>query len=60
MQTQILESASKIVLLTITAALVVGLFIGKIDQETFKIMATMVFVYYFTSKGDNAQPYGGK
>ncbi len=62
---QIIESASKIVLLIMTAATVVGLFIGKIDQETFKTAMLMVFTFYFAYKGSEnssggGQPFSGK
>lgn len=57
----IMTSASKLVLLIITAALVAGLFTGKVSEDTFKVAALMVLTYYFTRKGDNPElPYGGK
>jgi FtsH-binding integral membrane protein len=62
---QILTSASKIVLLLMTAALIVGLFIGRIDQETFKTALLMVFTFYFAYKGSekssgDGQQFAGK
>lgn len=62
---QILKSASKIVLLAMTAALIAGMFIGRIDQETFKTIALMIFTFYFSYKGSennsgSGQPFAGK
>lgn len=54
-----LKSASKIVLLLFAAAIVVGLFAGKVSEDTFKTTAAMVFVYYFTVKGNTAEPITG-
>jgi hypothetical protein len=57
---KILSSASKLVLLLFSGAIVAGLFTGHVTEETFKIAVLMVLTYYFTNKGDPAQPYGGK
>lgn len=56
----IASSASKLVLLLFSGALVVGLFTGHVSEDTFKVGALMVLTYYFTSKGDQSLPYGGK
>ena len=56
----ILKSASKIVLILMTLAAVVGLFTRVISEETFKTAMLMVFTFYFASKGDSNQPFGGK
>lgn len=58
--TNILSSASKVVLIIFALATVAGLFYGKIDQETFKAAMLMVFTFYFASKGDSGQPFAGK
>lgn len=58
--TKLLSSASKIVLLLFAGAIVAGLFTHAISEDTFKVGALMVLTYYFTHKGDPAQPYGGK
>jgi hypothetical protein len=57
---QILESASKIVLLIFAMATVAGLFIGRIDQETFKTALLMVFTFYFAYKGSENGTGGGQ
>ena len=41
-------------------ALVAGLFIGKVSEETFKTGLLMVFTFYFANKGDSSQQYAGK
>lgn len=56
----ILKSASKIVLIVFTAAVVAGLFFGRISEETFKTALLMVFTFYFASKGDASVPFAGK
>jgi hypothetical protein len=58
--TKMLSSASKLVLMVFSLAFVVGLFTGHISEDSFKVAALMVLTYYFTSKGDTTQPYGGK
>ena len=60
---QIFSSASKIVLLLFSLAMIAGLFTGKISEETFKTAMLMVFTFYFASKGEgNAgnPPFAGK
>jgi hypothetical protein len=56
----ILKSASKLVLLLVASAMIVGLFVGKISEETFKTAMLMVFTFYFANKGDSSKPYAGK
>ena len=58
----ILNSASKIVLIIFSLATVIGLFVGRIDQDTFKSAMLMVFTFYFANKGDtqNNVPFAGK
>lgn len=46
----ILQSASKIVFILITVALIIGLFLGKVDPKDFMVLASMVYVYYFNAK----------
>jgi len=57
---EILKSASKIVFLLMTIAVIAGLFTGKITGEQFLVLASMTFTFYFANKGDSNQPYGGK
>ena len=46
--TNILGSASKIVLLAFAGAMIGGLFTNHISEDKFMICAVMVFTYYFT------------
>jgi len=47
---KLLSSASKLVFLLMTVALIVLTFIGKIDPKDFIVLASMVFTYYFSNK----------
>ena len=47
---KILSSATKISLLSITASLIAGLFVGKVSGEQFMTIVTMVFSFYFGQK----------
>jgi len=58
--TKIMSSASKLVLILFSGAVVAGLFTGHVTEDTFKVAVLMVLTYYFTSKGDPVLPYGGK
>jgi len=54
----IASSASKLVLIIFALAIVVGLFAGKISEDTFKVAALMVFTFYFTLNS-NPTPVSG-
>jgi len=54
---KLLSSASKLVFLLMTAALIVLTFIGKIDPKDFVAIAMMVFTYYFSNKGSQDNNY---
>ncbi len=56
----ILASASKIVFILMTLAVIAGLFLNKIDPKDFMILASMAFAFYFANKGDPGAPYAGK
>lgn len=61
----ILTSASKIVFILMTLAVIAGMFIGKIDPKDFMMLAAMAFSFYFANKGETnpsvgAAPYLGK
>lgn len=56
----ILASASKIVFILMTLAVIAGLFFNKIDPKDFMILASMAFAFYFANKGEVAAPYAGK
>jgi hypothetical protein len=59
---EILKSASKIVFILISVAVVAALFAGKITGDQFMILASMTFTFYFANKGETSQatPYAGK
>lgn len=57
---KILESASKIVFILMTLAVILGLFLDKIDPKDFMILASMAFAFYFANKGEPSQAYAGK
>ena len=56
----ILTSASKVVFLLMTLAVVAGLFTGILDPKDFMVLASMAFTFYFANKGDTTQVYAGK
>jgi len=47
---EILKSATKIVFLAITGALIAGLFCHIIDAKDFMMLASMTFAFYFGQK----------
>jgi hypothetical protein len=47
---EILSSATKLVLLALIIALIGLTFMGKLDQETFKTVILMVVSFYFGQK----------
>ena len=51
---ELLSSASKVVFLMMALAVIVGMFIGKIDAKDFMMLAGMAFTFYFTSKPADA------
>jgi uncharacterized membrane protein len=57
---KILESASKIVFLLITIAVIALTFMRIVEAKDFLVIAGMVFTYYFAHKGDNSNNYLGK
>ena len=57
---QILESASKLVFLLMTVAVVAGLFTKVLDPKDFMVLASMAFTFYFANKGDSSLPFAGK
>lgn len=58
--TKILESASKIVFVLMALAVIVGLFVERIDPKDFMILASMAFTFYFANKGDSTNNYLNK
>ena len=57
---KILKSASKIVFLTLTATACVGFMIGRLPVESFMVLASGCFAFYFSNKGDKNEEYLGK
>ena len=57
---KVLTSASKLVLLLFAVVACVATLIGKLDTKDFMVLASMVFGFYFSFKGDMSQPYAGK
>ncbi|MFZ2975864.1 MAG: hypothetical protein WA055_04550 [Candidatus Moraniibacteriota bacterium] len=60
MNMEVLKSASKIVFVLMALATVGALFAGKISGDQFLLLAGMAFSFYFSNKGDSAQPFAGK
>jgi len=58
--TEILKSASKIVFVLMAVATIGAMFSGKISGDQFLLLAGMAFSFYFSNKGDSAQPFAGK
>lgn len=56
----IISSASKIVFILMALAACAAFFLGKLDQNNFMILAGAAFTFYFSNKGEGAQPYAGK
>lgn len=54
---KILSSATRIVLLSFSAAAILGLFLNKISSDQFMALAGVVFGAFFAMKG--AAPAGG-
>lgn len=51
----IFNSASKLVFLLIAIAVIVGMFLGKVDAKDFMVLASMAFTFYFTrDKGSDS------
>lgn len=50
MMSEIMKSATKIVLLLLTLWLLVFVAIGKVDQDVFKTALLMVLAFYFWQK----------
>ena len=57
---KILESASKLVFVLITVAVVAGFFLKILDPKDFMVLASMCFTFYFANKGDTNTQFLGK
>ena len=51
----ILNSATKLVLLIITIALCILTWFGKVDWDSFIVISSMVFTFYFSGTTTNAK-----
>jgi hypothetical protein len=49
---EIIKSASKIVFVIITITVCAGFLLKVLDSKDFMILASMVFSFYFSNKGD--------
>lgn len=56
----ILESATKIVLLMMAATCCAGFLLGKLPVEFFIPIVTGVMAFFFAYKGDDNRPFAGK
>lgn len=57
---EILKSAAKIVFILVALTACIGFMIGKLPVDSFMILATGVFAFFYSNKGDSSKPYGGK
>lgn len=55
-----LNSASKIVFIILTVTACLGFILGKLPVESFMLLITGVFSFYFSNKGDAGNKYLGK
>jgi len=56
----ILESAAKIVFVMLALTSCIGFLIGKLPVESFMILTSGAFAFFFANKGDNSNNYLGK
>jgi hypothetical protein len=54
------KSASKIVFLTLTVTACAGFILGKLPVESFMVLISGAYAFYFSNKGDKNQEYLGK
>jgi asparagine N-glycosylation enzyme membrane subunit Stt3 len=57
---KLLESASKLVFLLLTVTACIAFIFGKLPTDSFMILATGAFAFYFSNKGDKSNDYLGK
>lgn len=56
----ILNSAAKVVFIMMAVAVIVGMFLGKIDPKDFMVLASMAFAFYFVTPSDPSNLGGAK
>jgi hypothetical protein len=54
----VLNSAAKIVFILMAAAVVAGLFLGKIESKDFMVLASMAFAFYFVTPNNPSDVAG--
>lgn len=47
---EIIKSASKIVFVLMASATIAGLFVGRISENNFMLLAGSAFAFYFSNK----------
>jgi len=58
--TKILSSASKLVFILMTLAVIGLTAFGKVEAKDFVVLASMSFSFYFANKGNSNEEYLGK
>ena len=56
----ILSSASKLVFILLALSACIGFFLGLLESKDFMVLVMSAFTFYFSAKGDNSLPNGGK
>lgn len=57
---KIFGSASKTVFMLIAITACISFALGALSENNFMLLAGAAFTFYFSSKGDQSLPYGGK
>lgn len=57
---EILKSASKIVFILLAVTACAGFLLNKLPVDSFMILVTGAFAFYFSNKGDQNEKYLGK
>lgn len=57
---ELIKSAAKIVFIMLAFTVCVALFMGKVSQDNFMILASSAFAFFFANKGDSSKEYLGK
>lgn len=56
----ILQSASKIVFILLALTACIAFLSGILESKDFMVLVMAAFSFYFSSKGDQTQPFAGK
>lgn len=56
----IFSSAAKIVFILMAIAVILGLFLGKIEAKDFMVLASMAFAFYFVTPSTSTEVGAGK